>query len=212
MPCGISSGSSSPSTTVPWETAYAFQRIGDHPLVRTYIEELALLWRSPDPLVRLNVAVLLGKLKDMRTSAVPLERMAMHDADWRVRVAALRALAQLPVDQAPAILDTYRQLFFDERHAIAVTALSSLPTEAVRATGEHPVSAEIVNQLSVIARNEVRNFEPELQGEAAIALAEDLARRCAPGASVAPHGRPARTGAGRDRLRRDRRYGRDGRP
>jgi len=36
-----------PAETVPWETAYAFQRIGDHPLVRTYLEEIVLLWRSP---------------------------------------------------------------------------------------------------------------------------------------------------------------------
>jgi peptidylprolyl isomerase len=161
-----------PAETVPWETAYAFQRIGDHPLVRTYLEEIVLLWRSPDPLVRLNIAVLLGKLKDARTSAVPLDRLARHDADWRVRVAALRALAQLPLDQTPAALDVYRESFFNERHAIAVTAITSLPVAAVRAAKDHPVCAEIRNQLSVIARNDVRNFEPELQGEAAIALAK----------------------------------------
>ncbi len=161
-----------PAETVPWETAYAFQRIGDHPLVRTYLEEIVLLWRSPDPLVRLNIAVLLGKLKDARTSAVPLDRLARYDADWRVRVAALRALAQLPLEQTPAALDVYRESFFNERHSIAVTAIASLPAAAVRAAKDHAVCAEIRNQLSVIARNDVRNFEPELQGEAAIALAK----------------------------------------
>jgi peptidylprolyl isomerase len=161
-----------PVESAPWETAYALQRVGDHPLTRTYIEEIALLWRSPDPLVRLNIAVLLGKLGDLRSSAVPLERMVRTDADWRVRVVALRALAALPLEQSPATLDIYREYFFDGRHAIAVTAVSSLPGTAVRATRDHPVSAEIRTQLSVIARNEARNFEPELQGEAAIALAK----------------------------------------
>jgi peptidylprolyl isomerase len=161
-----------PADDVPWETLYAFQRIGDHPLTRTYLEELVLLWRSPDPLVRLNLAVLLGKLKDVRTSVEPLERMARFDADWRVRVAALRSLAQLPLEDMPAKLDAYRELFFDSRHAVAVTAVSSVPAGAVRATADHPVSIEIRNQLSVIARNEARNFEAELQGEAAITLAK----------------------------------------
>jgi len=177
-----------PVETFGWETAYAFQRIGDHALTRASLEELALLWRSPDPLVRLNVAVLLGKLKDMRTSEVPLERMARYDADWRVRVASLRALGQLPLDQSPATLDVYRELFFDARHAVAVTAISSLPASAVRAAKDHPVCVEIRNQLSVIARNEARNFEPELQGEAAIALARIS------GAEALPLLRSMRTG------------------
>jgi peptidylprolyl isomerase len=113
----------------------------------------------------------MGKVRDMQTSAVPLERMARHDSDWRVRVAALRALGELPLEQTTGLLDVYREHFFNDRHAIAVTAVSALPARAIRATKEAPVSIEIVKQLSVIARNEARNFEPELQGEAAIALA-----------------------------------------
>lgn len=184
-----------PAELVPWETAYALQRVGDHHLMRTYIEEIVLLWRNPDPLVRLNIAVLLGKLKDLRTSLDPLERMARHDADWRVRVAALRALGQLPLDQSPPTLDLFREFFFDPRHAVAVTAVSSLRAAAVRATKDHPVSAEILNQLGIIAQNDIRNFEPELQGEAAIALGKIL------GAEAIPFLRSVRAGDTRSRSR-----------
>ncbi len=111
---------------VPWQAMYALQRIGDHPEIRADLEHLVLLRQNQDPLVRMNLATLLGKLRDARTAKDPLIRLASSDSDWRVRVSALRSLAGYPIASDPAALDVYRRAFFDADMNIALAAIAAL--------------------------------------------------------------------------------------
>ncbi len=63
--------------------------------IRENLGAVEALCAHPDPLVRMNCATLLGKMR-ARVSLPALTRLASSDPDWRVRVNALKALANLP--------------------------------------------------------------------------------------------------------------------
>jgi peptidylprolyl isomerase len=162
-----------PEDSVPWEAAYALQRVGDHPLVRGDIEQVALLRKHPDPLVRMAAASLMGRLKGMQAVLEPLLALAAFDSDWRVRVNALRALSSAGFGDNERVRETFRRGFSDDNLHIAVSALSACGASGELREGS-PGAAETLAQLRRLAENADGNYPWQVQAEAAVALA-----RCA---------------------------------
>jgi cyclophilin family peptidyl-prolyl cis-trans isomerase/HEAT repeat protein len=165
-----------PADQASWEVVYALQRIGDHLLIRQDIENLLQLRFSPDPLVRMNIALLLGKLHDERTGLDPLVRLAEFDSDWRVRANALKALASFDVNRVPSALATFRRCTFDRNPLIAVAAMSAVGSLHPPLCDSIPGAQELRAAIEQVTRNDNRGFHPQLQAEAALALASLLRR------------------------------------
>jgi cyclophilin family peptidyl-prolyl cis-trans isomerase/HEAT repeat protein len=170
-----------------WQTMYALQRIGATPEVAGELEHLALLRQHHDPLVRMNLAVLLGKAKDTRVTLDPLRRLAEFDPDWRVRVNALKALAGGPVRTDPSTLMIFRRAFYDGESMVAITALSALRTSDLVAADTAGQAAEVFLHMRRLAMNESGNFAWTIQAEAAQTLAALL------GTAAFPRGIPTAT-------------------
>jgi peptidylprolyl isomerase len=155
----------------PWQAMYALQRIGDKPEVRSRIEFLATMFQHRNPLVRMNLATLLGKVKDEASSLVPLQKMADNDTDWRVKVNALKALGNFALAGKETILNSFRRAFFTEQPYVALTALTTIGTarfDADSAAEEDKLLAD----LRTITANKDRGYLWQLQAEAGIALAK----------------------------------------
>lgn len=162
-----------PPDSAPWQAAYALQRLGDHQQIRNQFEHVAQLYKNRDPLVRMYLVTLLGKIKDERTSLEPLQKLANYDGDWRVRVNALRALGSFSISGKPEIVLTFKRAFSDENVHVAITALSTLGNLDSGETGKsNPVNDETLGLLKRIAINEGGHYRWQLQGQAAIALAK----------------------------------------
>jgi len=160
-----------PAEETRWEVVYALRRIGDHPFIRDDLDHLALLWRHRDPNVRMNLALLLGELKETRASLEPLMNMARYDEDWRVRVNATRALGKLPVLDAGRRSQLFKELFFDRNHHVSLAALSAFSALGLSPGDSLEAVRETFSQLEYIARNASGNFHWQLQGEAAVSYA-----------------------------------------
>lgn len=156
----------------PWEAVYALQRIGDDPEIRGAIEQVRLLERQSDPLVRMNLATLIGKLHDAGGPADLLQRMADRDADWRVRVNAFKALGQSSWTGNAGVISTFRRAFFDANPHVAVTALSVFPSIGVTERDTSGEAIETLRQIASIAENSSGGYSWQLQAEAAAALAK----------------------------------------
>ena len=176
-----------PQDATTWQTMYALQRTGATPEIAAEIEHLALLRQHPDPLVRMNLAALLGKLKDTRVGLDPLRRLAEFDSDWRVRVNALRALTAFPVRTDPSTLLIFRRAFYDSDNMVAVTALAALRNSDLVAADTLGGAAELFQHLRRLAMNESGNFVWTVQSEAAQSAAALL------GPAAFPHGLPTAT-------------------
>jgi peptidylprolyl isomerase len=169
-----------PPESTPWEVVYALQRMPDHPLIRADVEHLVLLRRSENPLVRANLATLLGQIREERTCMEPLLNMAELDADWRVRVSALRALSGFDIRGKDQFIGLLRRAFFDGNPHISQTALGVAGASNADPRDSSSASRELFSQLRVIAENLSGNFLWHLQAEASLALAKRL------GSSVLP--------------------------
>jgi cyclophilin family peptidyl-prolyl cis-trans isomerase/HEAT repeat protein len=156
---------------VPWQAVYALQRIGDRPEIQARLETVRLLLRNPDPNVRMHAATLMGKLHDAGGSDASLQRLADGDADWRVRVNALRALASFTWKENAGVIETYRRSLFDENPYIALTAAALIPQIGIGPLDTLTASRETLRQLSLIAANRSSGFTWNLQAESASALA-----------------------------------------
>lgn len=176
-----------PQDLTTWQTMYALQRTGATPEIAAELEHLVLLRQHPDPLVRMHLAALLGKLRDVRIALEPLRRLAEFDADWRVRVNALRALAAYPVRTDPASLLIFRRAFYDGDNMVAVTALAALRTSDLVAADTLGNGAEVYQHLRRLALNESGNVLWTVQSEAAQTLAALL------GPAAFPRGLPSVT-------------------
>ncbi len=145
---------------VQWETVYALQRAGDHDEVRTRFNSIRSLIQNKDPLVRMNVAALAGKLHDF-PPALELIRMLMRDRDWRVRTNAARSLTQWPVTKTDLILADILRPLRDPSPHVAIALLTALATDKAipsrLAAGENP---EFVHAIDTIAMDIRKNDIP----------------------------------------------------
>ncbi|MCC6396558.1 MAG: peptidylprolyl isomerase [Bacteroidetes bacterium] len=162
--------------STPWQVVYALQRIGDDPEIVNDIEFLVLLRQHTDPLVRMNLAALLGKAKNDRVAVEPLRRMAEFDADWRVRVNALKSLALYPLRKEPGSLLIFRRAFYDPDVQIATTALSALRTSDLIAADTSSDPENVFRHLRYLAYNASGDFAWPVQSEAAQTLAAIVGR------------------------------------
>ena len=160
-----------PPELTPRTVAYALRRIGKHPLILEELEEVVLLWRHPDPNVRMQLATLLSLVGDARVSAQPLRTLARHDVDWRVRVNSIRSLGVLPLGGDEETVDLFGELLFDRNLHVAITALSSFPMLDFDREAPSERLRAILEQVEIIAQNPSDNFPWQLQAEAADALA-----------------------------------------
>jgi len=160
-----------PGEPAPWQALYALQRIGDRPEIRDRIEFLRLLYTHKDPLVRMNLATLLGKLRDAGGATEVLQRMADYDSDWRVRVNAFKALATVTWRGHGSVIKTFERGFFDATQHVSITALSEFPQIGVDRSDTTGEAREALHQLAAIAENSSGGFPWPLQAEAATALA-----------------------------------------
>ena len=160
-----------PPESTPWETVYALQRIGSHPLIQSEVEQLALLEHNRDPRVRMHLATLLGKLHDTKVCFSPLARLAEFDRDWRVRVNALRAIALYPLDGQGEALATLAKSFYDPNKHIALTGLSAIGTTRLNPEDTSEAVVDIFARLRSIAENRDHDLDWQVEAEAAKSLA-----------------------------------------
>ena len=160
-----------PPEATSWQVVYALQRIGDKPEIRNDLEQIVLLRQHSDPSVRMHLASLLGKVQDARITLEPLRRLAEFDADWRVRVNALKSLALYTLRDDPASLLIFRRAFYDADVQIATTALSALRTSNLISADTAGEAGELFRHLRSLAYNAKGNFAWPLQSEAAQTIA-----------------------------------------
>ena len=155
----------------PWEGVYALQRIGDHPEIRAELEKLVTLRLHQDPLVRMNLASLLGKVRESGITLDPVSRLAEFDHDWRVRVNALKALALHPLRTVPQVLPVFRRAFYSRDLHVAITAIAALRTSDILASDSSGVAGDVFDHLRILTANRSNNFPWQVQAEAAQTLA-----------------------------------------
>ncbi len=156
-----------------WQTAYALQRTGDQPEIRTSSGEIRKLLTLTDPLVRMNAAALLGKLKDDTASVSPLLTAAEADSDWRVRVNALKALGNHDLRRREDVIKGLQLLFSDTNTSVAVIALSVFGAAGLTSDSSRSVQ-DAIQGMKWIARNLTSRHQAEwqVQAEAATSLAK----------------------------------------
>jgi len=160
------------TSDIPWQKMYALQRIGAKVEVRSEIDKLTPLYQHPDPLVRMNLAVLLGKIHDEQSCLEPAIKLAEFDGDWRVRVAALRALGNFHLTGLPSALEVYRKAMNEQNPHIAVTALQSIGNADVSLSDSTKKLRDVRAALELICRNESAGYHWQVQAEAATAFAK----------------------------------------
>ncbi len=160
----------------PWQVAYALQRIGGGKELRDHLRTLVASRSHSDPLFRMNIAALLGKLGDSATSLKPLMDLAGHDPDWRVRVNALKALSTFDLNTNAELVDLYGRMIPDSNQNVGLTAISSLGSSNLKGDVlEH--SAGTYALLQDIAANRNGTYPGEFQGEAALTLSRIIGAR-----------------------------------
>ena len=155
-----------PGILTRWQAVYALQRIGENAQTRAAIGSLSGLERHGDPLVRMNLAVLIGKLRGAGGQADLLERMANADRDWRVRVNALRGLGQMSWKEDKGVVTTFRRAFSDRNLHVAVTSLSALAGIGFDARDTAAGALETMRQLDSMGSNTSGSVAWQIQAEA----------------------------------------------
>jgi cyclophilin family peptidyl-prolyl cis-trans isomerase/HEAT repeat protein len=155
---------------IPWMALYALQRIGNHPLIREHLEEITSAHRSDDPLVRMYLATLLGKVQDPHLGLPILVNLAGNDPDWRVRVNALTSLGAIGFLHHPASLQTVLGALSSDSPTIVLSAIRAMAASDLHAADSTTRVQEAFERLESIAKNQ--NLPWQLQGEATMALAD----------------------------------------
>jgi cyclophilin family peptidyl-prolyl cis-trans isomerase/HEAT repeat protein len=159
-----------------WRAAYALQRIGDNERMRADASRLIGALSHPDPLVRMNIAALFGKLKADSTLVAPLLEVSLTDADWRVRVNALKALGNHPPDSR--VTAALGEAISDDNESVVLTALSVIAGYGGNGPGERGVAGvrgdleALVPVVRRIAAGEGRPDNWRYRAGAAMALAK----------------------------------------
>ncbi len=165
-----------PGTPVNWRTVYALMRISSipesHKEILNEIHNIVPLYKSGDPIVRMNFATLLGRLKDEKYCLDPLQRMANYDRDWRVRVNAIRAISNFDLKNNEDAVDILKRAFHDENMHIALTALSAFANTNLKEEDGNKIVQEIFEWLRKIVGNPDKAYRWQYQGQASITYAK----------------------------------------
>jgi peptidylprolyl isomerase len=161
-----------PPDAIPWQVMYALQRIGDREESRHEIDQIAQIYRHQDPIVRMHLATLLGKIRDERTSLEPLRKLAESDPDWRVRVNALKALSNFNIRGKDEIVETFRRAFYSENMYISLTALSAFGNTGLSLRDSSGAVKEAFSAIERMSENADHQYLWQIQGEAVISLAK----------------------------------------
>ncbi len=165
-----------PGTPVNWRTVYALMRISSipesHKEILNEIHNIVPLYKSGDPIVRMNFATLLGRLKDEKYCLDPLQRMANYDRDWRVRVNAIRAITNFDLKNNEDAVDIFKRAFHDENMHIALTALSAFANTNLKEEDGNKIVQEIFEWLRKIVENPDNAYRWQYQGQASITYAK----------------------------------------
>jgi cyclophilin family peptidyl-prolyl cis-trans isomerase/HEAT repeat protein len=164
---------------VSWQTIYALQRIGNHPVTLANIQVLRQLFQHPDPLIRMYFATLLGKLKDPVVALDPLGKLAEFDGDWRVRVNALKALGNFDLRHQDQIVSMFNRLLFNENPHIAITVISTTGVLSIQESDSPAIKAFIEN-LKKISFNKDQDYIWQVQAEASSTLARLMGKDAMP--------------------------------
>ncbi len=152
-----------------WVAAYALQRIGEHGETYGAADRLIRQIHHGDPLVRMNLATLFGKLTSDSAFVEPLADMAASDADWRVRVSALKAMGNFP--QNARTIESLRMALASGNPSVTITALTVIGgISDSSAAGIAGLSA-LGETVKDMAMNEQGGYPWQIQVEAANALA-----------------------------------------
>ena len=154
-----------------WETVYALQRIGDHPLIEADLEQVVLLERHRDPLVRMQLATLLGKVRKQRIAFEVLCRLAEYDSDWRVRVNAIRSLSLFPLRGQEGALRIFAKAMYDANEQVALTALGVVGSTGLSELDSTEAVVDLFSRLHSIAENRDHDLSWQEQGAAAVSYA-----------------------------------------
>lgn len=163
-----------PAESTPWQVLYALQRIGNHSLIRQELDHLLLLRDHPDPLARMQLPLLLEKLKEPALVRTTLQTLSLHDRDWRVRVNALRSLAAQGLRGQNASIEIVRASIFDSNPLIALSALDAAGSSDIGGEIPDPAAAQLIAALKLTAANAAGTFHWSVQAGAAEALAKLL--------------------------------------
>ncbi len=155
-----------------WQDMYALQRIGLKSDVRQEIDKIAAIFQNSDTLIRLNLAVLLGKVRDETSCLDPLTKLAERDRAWEVRVAALKALGNFHLTKLESGLRVFRMAINDANPYIATTALASLGNSDLNLMDSSSAVQDLRGVITHAARNDGNGYPWQVQGEAATALAK----------------------------------------
>ena len=171
------------ASEVDADVAYALQRCGDQPEIRestmpSHYPQYAwaLLWdarskyEGTDPLVRMNIAALFGKLKGDSACVGPLCKMAADDPDWHVRVNAVRALGTFAA--FPGVAEVLTVALHSDNLNIAVTAAAAAGNLSPADARSTPASAALTAALEQMTENRAAAAPWQLQAEAAMSLAK----------------------------------------
>lgn len=161
-----------PDDKTDWKIIYALQRIGDHPEIRSNLEIIVKLFKQKNPFIRMNLAVLLGKVKDEKICLESLQKLAEFDGDWRVKVNALRALSNYDLMEKNEFVQIFRRSFYDGNMHIAATALSAFGNTKLKNDSTNKTLRETFAALEKIAVNKGNIYPWQLQAEAVVALAK----------------------------------------
>ncbi len=161
-------------SSASWETFYALQRIGSTPETRHAVRLLLENLEHIDPLIRMNIAVLLGKIGDSTDVEDALIRHAEGDPDWRVRVNAYRALGSIAGKGNMRVAAAFRAGFDDHQPLVAIAAVSAYGSSSEMRDDS------ISGSLKRILTARLDHAPPQLKGEAALALARKQGQRAIP--------------------------------
>ncbi len=159
-----------PPSPIDWRVVYALQRVGDHPGFRSHLERISALYKDRDPLVRMNLAVLFGKIRDEDICADILQRLAEADVDWRVRVNAFNALSRYDSLHHDGIVEIYLHAFSDENAHVAGSAIQSFGIAGFARDTLLPHRRIAMDTLESIALNKNKTYIWQLQAEAISAI------------------------------------------
>lgn len=151
-----------------WKAAWALMRIADAELLREHAGRIAAAAQAADPDVRMFAAAALARLGESRAAMLTLLGLASGDADWRVRVAAVRSLgtaaAQVAQEAIPALL----QAAEDSSEHVSLAALEALGAAAPWAAD---VREQAALELVAVVRNDDGTWTARQARAALIALA-----------------------------------------